>query len=391
MLNDMMKGITDMIGQDATGSLFHAVFGLVILIVGLFVVKVVASLISRLLMKVPVLYSQKDGVVTDYASPMSSLIKAVLTIFLLMIVLQYFGLTDVLAPLKEMVSELMGVIPNIIGAGVIAYAGWIIAKIVADLVASALNRFDEQIQQRTGNNDIKVSPFGRSVVMAAILLPIFVTALGVLDIPAISDPASNMLGKLMSAIPNIIGAAIILIVTYLVTRFVVNILQSILQGMQIDQVPQKIGASSLFTESFTLSRFIGISIMFFAMLSASTAAVNLLGIEIISTIFARVIEFGGGILVGGVILVIGNFLSMLAYDKLTVGAGSGVANIARFAILGLVLAMGLKAMGLADHIVNMAFGFTLGSVAIAVAIAFGLGGKDAARTVSSAWVEKLKK
>ena len=45
--------------------------------------------------------------------------------------------------------------------------------------------------------------------------------------------------------------------------------------------------------------------------------------------------------------------------------------------MGLVLAMGLKAMGIADSIVNLAFGLTLGAVAVAFALSFGLGGQEA--------------
>jgi len=101
--------------------------------------------------------------------------------------------------------------------------------------------------------------------------------------------------------------------------------------------------------------------MLFSMMAASTAAVNVLEIDIISTIFGKVLEFGGGILIGGVILVVGNFLSAIAHQKLAAAGNTGLANIARAAIIGMVLAMGLRAMGLADNIVNMAFGFTLGS------------------------------
>ena len=53
--------------------------------------------------------------------------------------------------------------------------------------------------------------------------------------------------------------------------------------------------------------------------------------------------------------------------------------------------MGLKAMGLADEIVTMAFGFTLGSVAVAAALAFGLGGRDAAKTIADNWARKVNK
>jgi len=83
-------------------------------------------------------------------------------------------------------------------------------------------------------------------------------------------------------------------------------------------------------------------------------------------------------------------LSNLAHIKLTESGSGGIANIARFAIIGLVLAMGLRAMGLADNIVNMAFGLTMGGIAVAAALAFGLGGRDAAKTVADRWAEKVK-
>jgi hypothetical protein len=137
-------------------------------------------------------------------------------------------------------------------------------------------------------------------------------------------------------------------------------------------------------------RLISGAIMFFSMLAAATAAVNVLGIDIISTVFAGVLQFGGGLLVGAVILVVGNFLGSIAHQKLSASGSSGLANIARIAILGLVLAMGLRSMGLADNIVNMAFGFTIGSVAVAAALAFGLGGVDAAKSIADQWASRAK-
>ena len=389
-MNEYINNLTEMLGPVASGKLAHAIIGLLILVVGLFVVKILAGIFSRMLKKVNWLYrTNTDGSITDLASPIASLIKAVLTIFILMAVLQHFGLTDVLAPLKDMVTEITSALPNIIGAGIIIYAGWIIAKIVSQIVAMALGKFDQKLAEKTGNDDIKVSAFGSALVLFAILLPIVVSALGVLNIPAISVPASAMIEKLMAAVPNIIGAGIILLVAYLVTKFVIHMLNTLLDGMHVNSLPEKIGAHGLFTESFTVTRLVGAAIMFFAMLSASTAAINLLGIDVISAIFAKVIEFGGGILIGSIILFIGYYLSNLAYTKLMAGTSAAIANIARFAILGLVLAMGLKSMGLADNIVNMAFGFTIGGVAVAMALAFGLGGKDAAKAITDNWASRI--
>lgn len=387
----MIAKITDLLGPAGSSALGHAVLGLVILVVGLLIVRFIVGIFKRILFKVSALRrTNPDGSVTDLATPIASLIKAVLTIFVLLAVLEHFGLTNVLEPLKSMVSKFTAAVPNIIGAGVIAYAGWIIAKIVSELVRAGLGKVDEKIAQRTGNSDIQVSKLGGGLVFAVILLPIVVSALGVLNIPAISDPASAMIQKLMAAVPNIIGAGIVLLVVFFAAKLVIFILSGILEGMNINALPEKIGIGNLFTDSFTPMRLVAGAIMFFSMLAAAAAAVDILEIDVISSVFGKVLDFGGGLLVGGLILIIGNFLGNLAYRSLSAHGNAGLANIARVAILGLVLAMGLKAMGLADEIVTMAFGFTLGSVAVAAALAFGLGGRDAAKLVADRWAGKIR-
>lgn len=369
----------------SSGKLGHALIGLLILVLGLIAVSMVSGFIKRLLGKVGFLNR------SNLAKPLASLIKAILTIFVLMMVLQHFGLTDVLAPLKNLVNKFLAAIPNIIGAGIIAYAGWVIAKMLSELTGIALNKLDRHLLERTGNSQIRVSKLGSAFVFAAILLPLLVTALGVLNVPSITVPASDLLNKLWAAIPNVIGAGLILVVTYFVTKFALALLVDVLAGMNVDALAQKLGLGSYFNATRTPTQLISSVIMFFAMLTAATAAVNTLGIETISTIFAKVLEFGGGILVGSVILIIGYLLSTLAYNKLREYGSASLANIARIAILGLVLAMGLRAMGLADNIVNMAFGFTLGAVAVAIALAFGLGGRDAAAKIADRWADKISK
>lgn len=386
-MNDAASGFLDAIPfGDKIGPL---VIALIILIVGLFLARLIRGFVQKALGKVDALNrTNPDGTVTDLATPIAMLIYYLIVLFVLITVLAKMGLTDVLDPLKSMANQFVGYIPNIIGAGIVGYVGYILAKIISDFVGMGLGKADEQLALRTGNTDIQVSKLGKSFVFAAILLPIVVAALSILDIEAISGPATAMIQQLMAAIPNIIAAGIILTVTYFVAKFVVQILGGILEGMNVDAMPEKFGMTGIFTPSFTPTKLIGGAIMFFAMLTGLTAAVDKLNIGIISEIMARVLEFGGGILVGGVILIIGNFLSMLAHNAIS-KSSPGMADIARFAILGLVLAMGLKAMGLADNIVNMAFGFTLGAVAIAAALAFGFGGRDAAKRIADRFADKI--
>ena len=134
--------------------------------------------------------------------------------------------------------------------------------------------------------------------------------------------------------------------------------------------------------------------MFFAMLFATVEAASQLGFSQVSDVVTQFITFGGDVLLGGAILVIGFWLANVAYTAIDRASGAntqGLARIARFAILALVLAMGLRAMGIADDIVNLAFGLTLGAVAVAVALSFGLGGREAAGKLMEHWLAKFRK
>ncbi len=199
-----------------------------------------------------------------------------------------------------------------------------------------------------------------------------------------------MINELMSAVPNIVGAGIILVVAYFVSRFIIFMVSGLLVGMGINELPKKLAIEEFFKGTLTPIKLIEMTIMFFTMLTATVAAVDTLGIPVVSQIFEKILSFGGGILIGTIILIIGNFLGSLAYKRLVSSGSHALAGIARVAILGLVLAMGLKSMGLAENIVNMAFGFSIGAAAVAFALAFGLGGRDSAKELTDRWVSKLK-
>ena len=67
------------------------------------------------------------------------------------------------------------------------------------------------------------------------------------------------------------------------------------------------------------------------------------------------------------------------------------AHIAKIAILVFAGAMALRQMGLANEIINLAFGLLLGAIAVAVALAFGLGGKEIAAQEIKKWLEGMNR
>ncbi|WP_296244439.1 MULTISPECIES: mechanosensitive ion channel [unclassified Psychrobacter] len=324
--------------------------------------------------------SAKAGV-----KPMSSTIADMVYWFILLVVLTMvlgqLELDGLFAPLTNMVDKIFSFIPNILIAGVVFVVGYIIAKVVRGIVTNLVSTFDVQkLASRAGLSEQNSLPnIAGSLAFLVVIIPTIIAALNALKIDVIARPATNMLNKIMEALPNIFMAAAILIVTFYVVRMVANIIKGLLENTQVNQLPAKVGLQQTMGDK-KISDLVGYAIIFFAMLFAAIAAADLLGFEAISAIVTMFIAFGANIILGAVILFIGFWLANIiagVVERSEQGS-QFLANIVRVLIMGLVLAMGLKAMGIADSIVNLAFGLTLGAVAVAFALSFGLGGQEAA-------------
>lgn len=324
--------------------------------------------------------SAKAGV-----KPMSSTIADMVYWFILLVVLTMvlgqLELDGLFAPLTNMVDKIFSFIPNILIAAVVFVVGYIIAKVVRGIVTNLVSTFDVQkLATKAGLSEQNSLPnIAGSLAFLVVIIPTIIAALNALKIDVIARPATNMLNKIMEALPNIFMAIAILVVTFYVVRMVANIIKGLLENTQINQLPAKVGLQQTMGDK-KVSDLVGYAIVFFAMLFASIAAADLLGFEPISAIIAMFIAFGANIILGAIILFIGFWLANIiagVVERSEQGS-QFLANIVRVLIMGLVLAMGLKAMGIADSIVNLAFGLTLGAVAVAFALSFGLGGQEAA-------------
>jgi hypothetical protein len=300
-----------------------------------------------------------------------------------------------LEPVQAMVNEMLGMLPNLFGAVLIGIVGWFLAKIVRDLVSNLLaaagtDRLGEQVGL---GGTMSLSHLIGLVVYILILVPAVVAALQALEIEVITRPATDMLNAMMTAIPDIFAAAIILGIAFAIAQLVSHLMGTLLGGLGFDALPGKLGLGQAFTGQTTPSSLVGKVIAFFIMLFAVVEATSQLGFEQVSQLVTMFIAFGGQVLLGSAMIAIGFWLSNLAYDtilRIHGATSSGVANIARFAILGLVIAMGLRAMGLANEIVNLGFGLTLGAIAVAVALSFGLGGREAAGKQMEHWLSQIR-
>lgn len=312
-------------------------------------------------------------------------------LFFLPGILGSLWLQEIVAPVEWMLDQMIGYLPNIIGAGIILAVGIFVARLVKQIVSSILqaSKIDD-FGAKVGMKDVSFSEIGGTIVYVFIMIPLVISALEKLKIEAISAPATQMLGKILDILPNIVGAIALITLTYIVANFVSKLIQDLLKNMGFDTLLEKIWFK--IQSSTSLSNIAGKLVLVVFMLFAFVEAGNMLGLSIVSDMVSQFISFGWSILGGLITIVIGLFVANLASETIKATQQSrAVTNLVRIAIIVLSVAIGLGQMGIAQDIITITFGLLFGSIAVAAALAFGLGSKDVAARELDNIIQKMKK
>ncbi|GGA10707.1 hypothetical protein GCM10010923_21600 [Blastomonas marina] len=310
---------------------------------------------------------------------LGEIVSLLIWLFGLLVLLTVLGLASVAEPINALLANVVDFIPNLVGAGLIFFIGLMVAKIVRDLVTTTLQTVDFDkwanrggVDTVTGNSTI--SKTIGTVIYAIIVVFVSILALDALNLDSVMAPASNMLQLIFDAIPRIIGAAILLGIGYVISRFVVEFLKEILAGLGVDRslqaaeiLPHDTRASSV------IARVVQVAIiLFFAI-----AATRLLGFPELTALLNEVLELGGKVVFGAVVIGVG-FLLANMLQRIIDGAesGSSAGSIVKWATIILFTFMGLSFTGVGDIITETAFTAIVIGVSVAGALAFGLGGRD---------------
>ena len=357
----------------------------------LFVAWVVATLL-RFIVRKGIALAKLDEKLAKYSEegeePKTSLGESLSTavfwfVFLLFLpaVLNTLGISSLADPIQGVFARVLQYLPNILGAGMVLLIGWFAARIIRQVVSNLLAALGvDRYGQKVGMADDKsLSQVIGNLLYSFILLIIIISALDQLQIEAISGPATEMLNTIVNIIPAVLGAGIVLFAAYFIGKIVANLVGDLLANVGFDALPEKMGMSwkgekspSAWVSSLTL-----IMIMFFA----ATSAAEILGSAFLVNALALFIGFFWKVITGAVIVAIGFYFANMARDAISAAETSNaklLANLARVSIMIFSLAMGLGELGIADDIVNKAFGITLGAIGVAIALAFGLGSREIA-------------
>jgi hypothetical protein len=381
-------------------------FALLILIATHFIAKAVQWGIAKLVDRMPVL-KRHPGVGGDsVGKELGRLAYWLVWLVGLIAALQPLGLSGVLTPVTALTNEVFAFLPRLLGAGLFFFAGLILARIVRHVIEAALGALNlERLLGRagvsigeaplavdaTGTTTGGVAPARSSIaravgatVSAIIIIFAAIGALQILQISAISDPATAMLNTIALAIPQVIAALLILAIAFLIGRWVKTLLETVLPSLGFDRTVQALGIMPI---NANPSGVVGSIAMTAVLIVGLMEAAKRVGGDSTAALLFQITELGGKVIFGTVIIVAGIFLARILANLVGSSTGeSGYAQtIVKYAIIALFTAIGLTFMGLADQIVMMAFGLILGSAAIATALAFGLGGRDAAARMLDQW------
>jgi len=341
-----------------------------------------------------------DEKLSKYFKGKPSEIIAGLTFYLVLLFaippfLEALKLTSVTKPLSDMWGRFTGILPNLLAAAIIVIIGFFIAKIVREIVVNLLvgfgiDRGAEKIGIDKTLGKLKASEMVGTIVYVLVLIPVLIAALDALNIPAVSLPGRDMLAVVLNKLPSIFAASIIIVLAIVIGKIIQTLLVQILIGLGFDRLLEGWGAKKVgqTSPSHVAGIIAFIYIIFFAVMEAA----EVLNFQMLSNLSSQFIAFAFKVILAVVILgagiLIGNWVK-----RLTEGAAKErpfIANLAKAAIVVFALAIALRSLGIADEIVTLAFGSLLGSIAVAAAIAFGIGSKDIAGREVDAWVKKLK-
>ncbi|HEV8192013.1 MAG TPA: hypothetical protein VGP82_11095 [Ktedonobacterales bacterium] len=211
----------------------------------------------------------------------------------------------------------------------------------------------------------------------------------------IADAFGNAIRELFAFIPVLIGALIILLVGWIVARVVSAVVVRILRAIHFDQLMERAGLTAVLARGGVRMDPAGLLagiVFWFVFLIFVLAAAKALGVEAITAIVTSVVLFLPNLLVALLILIVGALLARFVGDLVRssmdgagIQGGGIIASVARYAILAFAAILALGQLGIGAGIIQTLFASVMFGLALALALAFGLGGRETARDIVESW------
>jgi len=204
----------------------------------------------------------------------------------------------------------------------------------------------------------------------------------------IVEPVRQMLTRIMSYLPTLLGALVILVVGWIVAKAIRRIIDWLLTAIRFDTLADKAGITEVLRKGnleISARGVISGLVYWLIMIMVLMMTVDALGLPKASDVLAGLFAYIPKVIAALLVLVVAMFLAGFVSGIVQTAAGNAglprpevLAGISRWAIIIFAATIALGELGIATLLVTTTFNIILGGVVFALALAFGLGGKDAA-------------
>ena len=214
---------------------------------------------------------------------------------------------------------------------------------------------------------------------------------------ALLTSITQALALILAAIPKLIGFGVIIAVGWLIASLVARAVAALLQSLRFNEMATRSGFASFVTNTGVETDsigFVSLIIKWFIRLLALVVAFDTLGLPAVSDVLRQLLIWLPNLAVALVVLIIGglaaNALAGLvrgATAKADLGRPNLLANIARVTVWAFAIVVAVNQVGIARELVNTLFMATVGALALAFGLAFGIGGRETAAEILRDWYE----
>jgi len=317
---------------------------------------------------------------------LGNIVFAIVFILFLPGAFDLLGMTSISQPLASTAAIFFNFLPNIIAAIIVIAFGAFLAKLVEQLCNRGLKKTKlDSLQEKCGVHAKEGSGFSdiiAKIVYALILVVFVVAGIQILNISAISDPATSMVSQIFNIIPALFVAIILVAFGIFLANIVGNLLETVLLGTGFDQwargfMPHKDGAEP----TLSISHVINIVVKIVIDIIFVVAAIQIVNIQVLTDVGMAIIGYLPAILAAVLVLAIAWVCAEAASKAILKSnpKAAGVAFASKCGIIVIAVFMALSQLGVAPEIVNTLFLIAAGAIGVAFAISFGIGGRDFAQ------------
>ncbi|HLR53941.1 MAG TPA: mechanosensitive ion channel [Pseudogracilibacillus sp.] len=326
----------------------------------------------------------------EYVSTVAKVVFYVILLPAIPGVLNALGVTGIAEPFSSLLDKFIIFIPDLIYAAIVFAVGWFIAKIVKSIITNLLQtlgseKLVEKLNLKTLFEGTSLASVVGNIVFVLIIIPVSISALEILDLAGITDPAISMLNQVMDMIPSIIIAVLLILLGIWLGKFLGTFVTDLLTRVGFNNISSnmKLGNKEVSSDKMTPSALVGYVVQVLIVFFLAIQALNLIKldflVDIASSVTAYLPNVLAAVLIIGIALILGNIVEKVVTNILSGPAVRLLAAFAKYAILVLAGFMALTQLGIATSIVASAFTLILGGLALAFGLAFGLGGKEFAQ------------